>query len=280
MLCRSNFKSIRARLNHVAALTLFSVLAGFCSYSQPAAAAQIFAVDPPQKSRSDAPPTMTLLYGADNPQTTVILIPGGEGHLRFNENTTGTRNQTALMLQYLTQADFSKFRTNVVIFDSPYELYPLDLRKSADHLDRIESVILYYKKKLHTPIWLLGHSNGSLSVTEFINRSTEARSLITGVITSGSRYEIEFQGGVDLPILFLHHEQDGCKATPYGYSRKNFEQTRLKNKSVTELATIRGGEEKGDPCRDGHHMYVGAYQEAAKFVEQFITRNHMTGEKM
>jgi len=280
MLGRSNFNSIRAGFNYAAALALFSVLAGFWSYSPQAVAAQIFAVDPPQKSRSDAPPTMTLLYGVDNPQTTVILIPGGEGYLRFKENTTDTRQGTALMLRNLTRADFSKLRTNVVIFDSPYELFPLSQRKSADHLDRIESVILYYKKNFNTPIWLLGHSNGSVSVTEFINRSTEARSLITGVITSGSRYEIEIQNGVNLPILFLHHERDGCKNTPYAYAKTNFEQTKSRNKSVTEFATIKGGEEKGDPCRDGRHMYFGAYEEAAKFVEQFIMRNHPTGEKM
>jgi hypothetical protein len=280
MLIRSGFKSIRTGLGYALKSALLFVLIGLWSYSPHAVAASIVAVDPPQKGRSDAPPIMTLLYGVDNPQTTVILLPGGKGQLNFKEDTKGTRNATALMLQYLTRADFPKLRTNVVVVDSPIELYQLNQRRSADHLDRIESVVLYYKKKFNTPIWLLGHSNGSVSVTEFINRSSEARSLITGVIASGSRFEIEIQNGVNLPILFLHHERDGCKNTPYSYARTNFEKASSRNKSVTEFAIIRGGEEKGDPCRDGRHMYFGAYEEAARHVEQFILRNHPAGEKM
>lgn len=279
MLSRENLKSSHVGFSHVAEFTLFLILVALWSCSPQAKAAQIFVVDPPQKSSVDAPPTMTLLYSVENPQVTVIAIPGGEGHLRFKETTTGTRNQTALMLRNLTRADLSKLRTNVVIFDSPYEIFPYDLRKSADHLDRIENVIRYYKKKFNTPIWLLGHSWGSVSVTEFINRSPEARALLAGVITSGSKYEIEIKDSVSMPILFLHHRQDGCRATPYGYAQSNFEKVKSTNKRVTEIATVKGGEEVGDPCRNGYHMYVGAYEEAAKFVEKFISRNHPTIEK-
>ena len=244
-----------------------------------AAAAQIVAVPAPAAGRSEASSTLTLLYSVDDPQVTVILLPGGEGYLRFNESTRGTKNQTALMLQNLTRAEFSKLRINVVILDSPYELYPLSQRRSADHLDRIERVVLYYREKFNTPIWLLGHSNGSISVTEFINRSTEASALIAGVITSGSRYEIEFKSGVNVPILFLHHERDGCKSTSFGQAQSNYEKTRLVNKQTTELAVVKGGEERGDPCRDGRHMYLGAYEEAARLVEQFVARNHPVSEK-
>ena len=148
----------------------------------------------------------------------------------------------------------------------------------TEHLDRIESVVRYYRKKFNTPVWLLGHSNGSISVTEFINRSAEARSLVAGIITSGSRYEIEVQDGVNLPVLFLHHERDGCKDTPYSYAKSNSEKARSRNKGVTELSTVKGGEEKGDPCRDGRHMYLGAYEEAARFVEQFVTQHHPAGK--
>jgi hypothetical protein len=278
MLARSGFKALCAAFNRAAAVTVFSVLAGFRLCMPEAMAAQLFAVDLPQKSAPDAPRTLTLLYGVENPQITVILIPGGEGYLRFKEGTTSTRHPSVAMLQYLTQADFSKLRTNVVIMDSPGELYPLSRRKEADHLDRIENTVLFYKKKFNTPIWLIGHSNGSISVTEFINRSAEARALVAGIISSGGRYEIEIKDGMNLPVLFLHHERDGCKTTPYSYARSNFEKTRTRNKGVTELSTVKGGEEKGDPCSDGRHMYLGAYEEAAKLIEQFLSQNSPGGQ--
>lgn len=242
-------------------------------------AAQVFAIDPPQNSKAGAPTTMTLLHSVENPQVTIIGIPGGEGHLGLTETSTSVRNQTALMLQNLAKPGFSALRTNVVIFDSPYEIFPHNLRRSADHQDRIESVVRFYKNKFNTPIWLLGHSRGSVSVTEFINRSPEARSLLAGVITSGSLWKIEVKDGVNLPILFLHHEQDGCKETPYSYAQRIFAKTASTKEGVMEFATVRGGQERGNPCRDGHHMYLGAYEDAARLVEQFIARNNPVREK-
>jgi hypothetical protein len=258
---------------------LLTVLAVLLLSAGTAWAAQVFAVDPPQNSKAGAPPTMTLLYSVDNPQVTIIGIPGGEGHLGLTETSTSVRNQTALMLENLAKPGFSALRTNVVIFDSPYEIFPYSLRKSADHLDRIESVIRFYKNKFNTPIWLLGHSWGSVSVSELINRSPEAQSLLAGVITSGSLWGIEVKDGVNLPILFLHHEQDGCKETPYSYAQRTFATTKSKNKGVTEFATVKGGQERGNPCRDGHHMYLSAYDDAARLVEQFIARNNPVSEK-
>ena len=222
---------------------------------------------------------MTLLYSVEAPQVTIIGIPGGEGRVGLSETSTRVRNQTALMLENLAKPGFSALRTNVVIFDSPHEIFPHNLRRSADHIDRMESVIRYYKNKFNAPVWLLGHSMGSVSVTEFINRSAEARLLLAGVVTSGSVYHIEIKDGANLPILFLHHEQDGCKESQYSYAQKKFAAFKATNQGITEFAVVKGGQERGNPCRDGHHMYLGAYDEAASLVEQFISRNTPAGEK-
>ena len=242
-------------------------------------AAQAIAVDPPKNSQAGAPPTMTLLYSVETAQVTIIAIPGGEGHLGLTEASTRVRNQTAQMLETLMKPDFSALRANVVIFDSPYEIFPHNLRRSADHLDRIESVIRFYKDKFNTPVWLLGHSMGSVSVTELINKSPEARALLAGVIASASVYQIEIGDSVNLPILFLHHEQDGCKESPRSYAQRNFATTKSTNKSTTEFAMVKGGQERGNPCRDGYHMYLGAHDAAARLLEQFISRNNPVGER-
>jgi hypothetical protein len=249
-----------------------------CSQTTHSNAAQVFVVEPPPKSAANAPPTMTLLNGVENAQVTLVAIPGGEGRIGLNETSTGTRAATAVMLNNLTRADFATSRFNIVIFDSPYDIYPYNMRRSADHLDRIESVVRYYKAKFNKPVWLLGHSWGSVSVTEFINKSSENRALLAGLITSASLHEIEIKDGVNMPVLFLHHEQDDCRETPYSYAQKNFEKTKALNKGVTEFATVKGGDSRGNPCRDGRHMFFGAYEEAAKLIDQFIKRNSVTGE--
>jgi len=77
---------------------------------------------------------------------------------------------------------------------------------------------------------------------------------------------------MNLPLLFLHHEEDGCKNTPFSHARRNFEQAKGFNKALTELLVVNGGEERGDPCRDGKHMYLGAYEEAARQLADFLVR--------
>ncbi len=245
----------------------------FCLHAPQAPAAQVIALDAPRNSASDSPRTMTLVYEAANAQLTIVVVTGGEGRLRFTESTTGTRQDTVVMLLNLRRADFSKVRANLVVFDSPYDVGTFSDRRSADHLDRIESVIALYKDKFNVPVWLFGHSNGSLSITEFINKP-ERRALVAGLITSGSRNEINISTGVNLPILFVHYERDGCRSTQYSSAQRNFDQAKSRNQSVTALATITGGEERGDPCRDGRHMYFSAHEEAAKAVGQFLSDNY------
>ena len=61
---------------------------------------------------------------------------------------------------------------HTVFFDSPYPMartsaYPAS-RASADHQRRIESVVTFYEERFGKPVWLMGHSNGSISIAEFI----------------------------------------------------------------------------------------------------------------
>lgn len=252
---------------HYHARILF-LLALYCFGS--ALAATPIPVAAPRGS-SNEPPTFTLLYEVENPQITLVTILGGEGRVGINEKSTDTRNQTAQMVKNLTRKDFTNLRVNVAVFDSPVELYPAAVRSDADHLDRIVSVVQFYKSRFNVPVWLLGHSNGSVSVTEYLKKK-QAIAPVSGAVFSGSVYYIGLNEGVAIPLLFLHHEDDQCKNTPFRSAQSHFEEATKLNKAVTELLMVKGGEAKGDPCRDGKHMYYGAYEEAAKQLEGFINR--------
>jgi hypothetical protein len=90
---------------------------------------------------------------------------------------------------------------------------------------------------------------------------------------SGSRFDIEIKAGIHMPVLFLHHVQDACIATPYTNAKSNFSKTKTLNKGNTEFLTVTGGESKGEPCRDGYHMYHGSYDMAAEHIAKFILRH-------
>jgi hypothetical protein len=221
--------------------------------------------------QSNEPPTFTLLYEVEDPQITLVTILGGEGRVGINESSTDTRNQTTQMVKNLTRKDFTNLRVNVVVFDSPTELYPPAIRSGANHLDRIVSVVQFYKAKFNVPVWLLGHSNGSISVTEYLKKKL-ATAAVSAAVLSGSVYSIELNDSMAIPLLFLHHEDDQCRNTPFRYAMSHFEEATKLNKAATELLMVKGGESRGDPCRDGKHMYYGAYDEAARQLAVFIGR--------
>lgn len=217
-------------------------------------------------------PTFTLLSEVDDPDLVLLVVLGGEGRVGLTEQSTTTRNQTAQMAQLLLRRELSPRRVDVVIIDSPVELSPPRVRSEAAHLDRLESVVRYYRERFKRPVWLLGHSNGSISVTEYLLKK-QAATPVAGAVLSGSVYYINLADGMNLPLLFLHHEEDGCRMTGFGQARRNYETAKGYNRAVTEFAAVQGGQEQGDPCRNGKHMYSGAYEDAARRLADFLARN-------
>jgi alpha-beta hydrolase superfamily lysophospholipase len=227
-------------------------------------------------------PTQTLYWEGSDAKATLVLIPGGAGHLGLKATQNDPRHYFYRALKKLTDTMTGNPGIHVVLFDSPH---PLDLgprgypssRATADHLSRISSVIRFYKQKTGKPVWLMGHSNGAVSITEFLryNDPERAPSQISGLIVSGARKVAYFgERPVDVPVLFLHHEKDGCANADPRASVQNFEQVKKANKSVTEFRFLKTGEpESGSPCASGYHMYYGADIEMNEALRNFILSN-------
>ena len=142
---------------------------------------------------------------------------------------------------------------------------------------RIESAIRYYKEKTGLPVWLMGHSNGGISLTEFFKyaKKNNKTDLIAGFIASGVRSETYFEAPISFPILFIHHEKDGCSDTVPKSSFANYEKVKAVSKFPTEFVYVTSGSaESTNPCISGTHMYNGANQEFAKYIESFVLKNY------
>src|SRR5207244_1344667 len=99
-------------------------------------------------------------------------------------------------------------------------------------------------------------------------------SQLAGVIVSGARKVAYFDRPLDLPVLFLHHERDGCANADPRASVLNFEQVKKINKSVTGFRFLKSGEpESSSPCASGYHMYYGAEIEMNEVLRSFILSN-------
>lgn len=248
--------------------------------------AQLFPVEPIEKGFfSSSGPTMTFLYEAKGAKATLVFIPGGDGNRGVKPTWDASHPYFASfhynrMLQSLTDPSKTSGHTNVVIFDSPISLgdKSTSARGASDHLSRIESVVLFYREKLGTPVWIMGHSNGSVSITEFYKylKKNKKENQLSGLIYSAGKIEASFGDDVTIPVLLIHHAQDGCFFATPAHTEQLFNKLRQSGNLATEFVLIRGGEaEPRDACHSGYHMYFGANDEVANAIDQFMTK-HIT----
>ena len=225
--------------------------------------------------------TQTMFWKSANSLAVLILIPGGDAHLGLRADQTDLRHQFYQTLKSLTNPQLSAGNIDVVIFDSPTSLdlnskgYPAS-RGTDDHMVRIDSVVRYYREKLNKPVFLMGHSNGAVSVTEYlryVERNDKPR-LLRGLIYSSARSLAYFKPPIDLPVQFIHHGNDGCPSSLLSAAQSNFENVKGWNKSETVFTVVTSGEaEGGSPCSSGFHMYNKAGQEVVRIIENFVGRN-------
>ncbi len=234
--------------------------------------------EPPIAGSESTRPTLSFLWSALNAQATIVMIPGGEGHLGLNSDRRSIGGFYKEILGRLSDPGISEGKINVVIFDSPAPLsyrgeYP-EARASLEHIQRIDSVVRHFWSVMGKPIWLFGHSNGAVSITEYhnwvVSRGEDQR--IAGFIVSSGRYNAGFKRRVDQPVLYLHHLADGCPRASPASAKENHAKTSQLSTSRLELLWVRGGssEEGKSPCSSGRHMYSGAGDEVSPLIERFI----------
>jgi len=242
-------------------------------------AAEVIPVTPVEKcflcSRA---PSLTLYFKAPQAKAVLLFIPGGEGTIGLKEGQTNHRYHLFQTLKRLSDPALTSGQWDVVLLDSPAELSPRQpypsARGDSDHLIRIESVVRFYNEKTGLPVWLMGHSNGGISLTFFLKyaQKNNKLDLIGGMIPSGVRNESYFEAPMAFPVLFLHHASDGCHHTMPGAAMAQYEKVKKINSAATEFIHVTGGQpEDRDPCRSGHHMYFGAGEEVAKAIDAFMS---------
>lgn len=216
-------------------------------------------------------PSLTMYWPGKDAKAVLMLIPGGDGHVGLKLGQTDHRFHQFQTLKRLTDPELTSGHFDVVLLDSPG---PLSSRGSSDHMIRIESAVRYYKEKTGLPVWLMGHSNGGLSLTEFLQyaRKKKRVELIAGMVASAVRNESYFDEPVAFPMLFMHHQSDGCSATTLSASFRNYENVKTFSTAPVKFVIIQGGSaEPRHPCHSGFHLYFGAGEEVANHLDEFMS---------
>lgn len=242
------------------------------------ASAEVVAIEFKEKGLffSDAP-TYTFAWPSKQAKATLIFFPGGEGKLGLTPDRKNLGGFYASTLKPLSDEKLTSGSFNVVVFDSPMALpvgndYPYS-RQGKEHLLRIESVVRHVKSLYGLPVWLMGHSNGAVSLTEFYKmlQKNGTENLVAGAIYSAARNGADFADNTNLPIVFLSHERDGCEKSLSSRSRAVFEKQSKTNSRAVKYVVIKGGEAQAqNPCYSGFHMFYGAAQEAYTAIDAFL----------
>ncbi len=244
--------------------------------------AEVIPVDLKQDGKVDSTPTMTMYWPAQKARAVLVLIPGGDGYLGIKPDTVDLAHPFYQALKRLTTPDLTSGSIDVVIFDSPYRLsspgfgkrHPSE-RTSSDHIQRIESVLVFYKEKSHLPVWVMGHSNGGISLMELIKhlQRTDRTTMIDGMVVSSARNEAAFSAPLNFPILFIDHKDNGCTNDNQTVYRTYDSVKKISSSVVGQVLITSGESQNADPCYSGHYMYFKAEEELSKALDEFIVRN-------
>jgi hypothetical protein len=224
-------------------------------------------------------PTLTFVWPAPAARFTLVFIPGGEGHLGLTPERKTLGGFYGAALKPLSDSTLTHGLFNVVVFDSPAILpagtdYPTS-RQSKEHLLRIESVVRDAQERFGLPVWIMGHSNGAASMTEFIKMLEHNGSTleVAGAIYSSARNGSTFSQQTHIPVLFLAHEKDACPKSRPSNSWLVYEELKKTNPQKVDYITLHQGQAQAlNPCMSGFHMFNGAEEEAYQAIDQFARR--------
>jgi hypothetical protein len=247
--------------------------------------AQAIEIPTTYKSFSSSPAsTITYLYQVPDAKATIVFIPGGAGRIGIQPDSSDAiimMSYFNAMIRSLSDRRATSGQFNVVFFDSPEVLRMSNHWSSArtgdEHLSRIEDVVRTFREKLGKPVWLMGHSMGSISITEFYKRLQDRNSqnLVAGLILSAGQNGTSFNyESTRLPVLVLHHENDGCSGNTVAHAKKISSKLREAGNDTAELVIVSDGyPATGDPCNSGYHMYSGATNEVALVIDRFVSKH-------
>ena len=226
-----------------------------------------------------------LLIQPDNPKAAVILFAGGKGALKLYKGAFGGSGMNWGKNNFLvrTRKDFAKHGLMVATVDAPSDHQGKKgmlggFRSSQDHVQDIDAVITKLREFVDVPIWLVGTSRGTESVTNIAIASQQHPHglVLTSSMTVGDgkgQAVRDFDlSRITIPTLITHHENDGCSKTKPEHvdGIKNG----LVNAPVVEMKMFSGGREQSKPCNAmSYHGYLGIEDEVVDAIATFVLAN-------
>lgn len=219
-----------------------------------------------------------LVLAPAQPKAAVILLAGGHGGLQLGaDGTPGWGQGNFLVRARQLFADQGFF---VVVPDAPSDRqsppYLSGFRQQPEHAADIAETIAWTRRQAAVPVWLVGTSRGTQSAayaatTLSTPAGPDGLVLSSTILTDNKSRPVPAMplGALAMPVLVVHHEQDGCKLCAYSDMPRLMDA--LPPAPRTQLLTFRGGINRGDPCNaQAYHGYNGLDAEVVAQTAKWI----------
>ena len=220
-------------------------------------------------------PSVTLrviVLSPPEPKATVVLFAGGHGGLRVFSGGSMAWGEGNFLIR--TRQMFADQGLMVVVIDAPsdrqFSPYLDDFRQKPEHAADIKAVIAWLRQSAQIPVWLIGTSRGTQSVG-FVATELSGSDAPDGIVLS-STILTDDKGRpvpgmaldkIRVPVLVVHHEQDGCRLCSFLEVPKLM--AKLVNAPRSKVLAFNGGVSQGDPCGAfSHHGFNGLESEVVR----------------
>lgn len=219
-----------------------------------------------------------VVLSPQNPQAAVILFAGGHGGLQMYPNGSFKWGEGNFVVR--TRQLFADQGLLVVVVDAPSDRqsppYLSGFRQQPEHVADIKAVIAWVREQAKVPVWLVGTSRGTQSAayvaTEVDGSEGPDGLVLSSTILTDNKGRPVLAMPLDklhIPVLVVHHEQDGCGHCSFSDVPRLME--KLSGAPKKQLLTFKNGRNRGDPCGPfAYHGFNGLEREVVAQIAMWI----------
>ncbi len=206
-----------------------------------------------------------LVIAPPEPKAAVVLLAGGHGGLQIFPNGSLKWGEGNFLVR--SRQLFADQGLLVAVVDAPSDRqsppFLQGSRQRPEHAADLKAVIAWLRDNGKVPVWLVGTSRGTQSAayvaTELAGADGPDGIVLSATILrddKGRAVPAMPLGRLRIPVLVVHHEQDGCALCAFADMPALMD--KLGNAPRKQLLAFQGGASRGDPCEAfSHHGFNG-----------------------